>query len=116
MSSGDADDPRAAAVRHAQRASGQTAALARMIAAGDGFPGVAQQLLAARGSLDSLLIRLIEVELGDCLPSIAVRDEVDDLLRTALGRAASGRTATRSRRRRLAESRHVSQHDERTNS
>ena len=33
VSSSDAVDPRAAAVRHAQRASGQVAALAAMIAA-----------------------------------------------------------------------------------
>ena len=110
MSSSDSADPRTAAVRHAQRASDQTAALAGMIVAADPFPGVAQQLLAARGSLDSLLIRLIELELGDCLPSPAVRDEVDDLLRMALGRAASGRIATRSRRRRLAESAQLSRH------
>lgn len=88
---------RGAAVRHAQRASGQVAGLAGMIAAGDGFPEIAQQFLAARGSLDSLLIRLVELELGDCLPSPAARDEVDGLLRMALGRAAPGRRATRSR-------------------
>ena len=114
MSSSTAVDPRAAAVRHAQRAGGQVAALAGMISAVDAFPEVAQQLLAARGSLDSLLIRLVELELGDCLPSQAARDEVDDLLRTALGRTASGRIATRSRRRRLAESVDIAQHDERT--
>ena len=101
VSSSDAVDQRAAAVRHAQRASGQAAALAGMIAARDGFSEVAQQLLATRGSLDSLLVRLVEVELCDCLPSREVRDEVDSLLRTALGRAGSGQGASRSRHRRL---------------
>lgn len=88
---------RGAAVRHAQRASGQVAALAGMIVAGDRFPDIAQQLLAARGSLDSLLVRLIELELRDCLPASEVRDEVDGLLWTALGRAPRSRRANRLR-------------------
>lgn len=99
MSSLVAAGERAAAVRHAQRASGQVAALAGMIAAADQFPDIAQQLRAARGSLDSLLVRLVELELSDCLPTREVRDEVDKLLRTALGRAAPGRSATRFQRR-----------------
>ena len=82
---------RGAAVRHAQRVNGQVAALAGMIAAAHRFPDIAQQLLAARGSLDSLLVRLVELELSDCLPTGEVREEVDGLLRTALGRAAPGR-------------------------
>ena len=80
---------RGAVVRHAHRASGQVAALAAMIAADGPFPEIAQQLLAARGSLDSLLLRLVELELTDCLPSGALRSEVDGVLRTALGRSAS---------------------------
>ena len=87
-----------AAVRHALRASGQVAALVGMISAGRRFPEVAQQLLAARGSLDSLLVRLIELELGDCLPTEALREEVDGLLRTAIGRPTSGRRGARSPR------------------
>lgn len=86
---------RAAAARHAQRASGQVGALAGMITGAEPFPNVAQQLLAARGSLDSLLVRLVELELGDCLPSQAVREEVDGLLRTVLGRKAHPRTTFR---------------------
>jgi DNA-binding FrmR family transcriptional regulator len=53
-----APGPRGAAVRHAQRASGQVTALAGMIDAGRPFPEIAQQVLASRGSLDSLLVRL----------------------------------------------------------
>jgi len=87
---------RTAAVRHAQRATGQAAAVVSMIATGRPFAEVAQQLLAARGSLDSLLVRLVELELSDCLPSREVRDEVDGLLRTALGHTASSRRALRS--------------------
>jgi DNA-binding FrmR family transcriptional regulator len=88
---------RGAAVRHAQRATGQTAALAAMIASGRPFTEVAQQVLAARGSLDSLLVRLVELELRDCLPGRKVRDEVDGLLRAALGRSAPGRRPIPSR-------------------
>lgn len=82
---------RAAAVRHVRRASGQVAALGAMVADGRPFAEVAQQLLAARGSLDSLLIRLVEIELDVCLPAAAARAEVDCLLRSALGRNARKR-------------------------
>lgn len=88
-------DDREAAVRHAQRAGGQVHALAGMITARRPFAEVAQQLLAARGSLDSLLVRLVEIALDECLPSADARDEVDDLLRTALGRYAAARTPAR---------------------
>ncbi|MBI3747300.1 MAG: metal-sensing transcriptional repressor [Chloroflexi bacterium] len=94
---------RSAAIRHAQRASGQLAALAPMIAASQPFPQVAQQLLAARGSLDSLLVRLVELELHDCLPSREARAEVDGLLRTALGRSASRRGSLAIHRRTTAQ-------------
>lgn len=91
-------DARAAAVRHAQRAGGQVNALAGMIAAGQPFPEIAQQLAAARGSLDSLLIRLVDLELRMRLPNCTAHDEVDGLLRAALGRRAAGRTAPRPAR------------------
>ena len=89
-----------AAIRHVQRASGQVAALAPMIAASKPFAEVAQQLLAARGSLDSLLVRLVELELRNCLPSRESQAEVDGLLRTALGRNAPHRGSFASGRRR----------------
>lgn len=88
---------RGAAVRHAQRVTGQTAALAAMIVSGRPFTDVAQQVLAARGSLDALLVRLVELELRDCLPGREMRDEVDGLLRTALGRTAPARRPIPSR-------------------
>lgn len=82
---------RGAAVRHARRATGQTLALASMIATEQPFTHVAQQLLAARGSLDSLLVRLVELELRDCVSDPRARDEIDGLLRTALGHGARSR-------------------------
>jgi len=88
---------REAAVHHARRVSGQVAALAGMIAEGRRLPAIAQQVVAARASLDSLLLRLVEIELHDCLPSPAARDEVDGVLRAALGRPAAGRAAIRVR-------------------
>ncbi|NJD29931.1 MAG: metal-sensitive transcriptional regulator [Chloroflexi bacterium] len=103
--SGSSDPARGAAVRHVQRAGGQVAALGGMIAARRPFAEVAQQLLAARGSLDSLLVRLVEIELDDCLPAAATRGEVDELLRTALGRSAPARATRRQPRARHGSSR-----------
>lgn len=51
------------AVSHARRATGQVAALASMIEEDRPFSEVAQQILAARGSIDSLLVRLGVLEL-----------------------------------------------------
>ncbi|MBI3746514.1 MAG: metal-sensing transcriptional repressor [Chloroflexi bacterium] len=90
---------RRAAIRHVQRASGQVAALVPMIASSKPFSAVAQQLLAARGSLDSLLVRLVELELRTCLPTRESQAEVDGLLRTALGRNAPHRGSFAARRR-----------------
>lgn len=116
MNSSEFVAQRAAAVRHAQRVGGQVGALAGMVAAADPFPDVAQQLLAARGSLDSLLVRLVELELRDCLPTREVRDEVDGLLRMALGRAGTGHCGARSRHSRLATPTNAPRHEERTDS
>ncbi|MES2210568.1 MAG: metal-sensing transcriptional repressor [Chloroflexota bacterium] len=93
----EASRDRGAAIRHAQRVGGQVAALASMIDRAEPFPNLAQQILAARGSLDSLLVRLVELELRDCVPSREARDEVDGLLRTALGRSAFTRSGIRTR-------------------
>ncbi|MBI2763683.1 MAG: metal-sensing transcriptional repressor [Chloroflexi bacterium] len=98
MSSTSAAAERTGAVRHAQRAGGQAAALAGLIAGGAPFSEIAQQLLAARGSLDSLLVRLVDLELNECLPSQTVRDEVGHLILTALGRTGSRQSALRHRR------------------
>lgn len=50
---------RRAAVCHAQRVAGQVNAVASMIASERPFEEVTLQVLAARGSLDSLLMRLL---------------------------------------------------------
>lgn len=95
---GSASLPRAdrsAAVRHAHRAAGQTAALATMIVGERPFGEVAQQILAVRGSLDALLLRLVEMELDGCVPE-SDRAEVADLLGTALGRRSSARVVART--------------------
>lgn len=55
------------------------------------FGEIAQQILAARASLDSLLLRLVELELHGCLAAHETRLQVDALLRVALGHAAPGR-------------------------
>ena len=83
---------RHAAVCHAQRAAGQAGSLASMIASERPFEEVALQVLAARGSLDSLLIRLLELELDSCLPSAHQRDEVGALASVALGRRRAARS------------------------
>jgi DNA-binding FrmR family transcriptional regulator len=87
---------RAAAVRHAQRAAGQASAVASMIVERRPFADIAQQLLAARGSLDSLLVRLIELELQECVPNPTARGKVDGLMRSALGHTGASRHAARS--------------------
>lgn len=77
--------PRAAAVRHAQRAAGQLSAIASMVATRRSFPDVAQQLLAARGSLDSLLLRIVELELEGYIAASDERVEIERVLQVALG-------------------------------
>ena len=87
---------RAAAVRHAQRAAGQASAVAAMITDRRPFADIAQQLLAARGSLDSLLVRLVELELQECVPNPTARNQVDRLMHSALGRTGPSHHAARS--------------------
>jgi len=89
-------EQRGAAVRHAQRAAGQASAVPSMITGGRPFADVAQQLLAARGSLDSLLVRLVELELDCCVRNLAANREIDALLRSVLGRSGHNRHALRS--------------------
>ncbi len=77
-----------AAAAHARRAAGQAAAVAEMINAGRPFEAVVQQLLATRGSLDSLLVRLAELELAGNEPIAFERSaDVSRVLHTAFDRA-----------------------------
>ena len=93
----DGTNTRAAAVRHARRVNGQVGALAAMIAAGRPIGDVAQQVVAARASLDALLIRLIVLELDACLEGEAGRPTVDRLVRLAVGQRGSRATASATR-------------------
>lgn len=85
---------RAAATRHAQRVCGQVGALSTMIAAERPLADIAQQVVAARASLDALLLRVIDLEIEGSPETRPVRAEVDRLLRLALGSGRRGRVAT----------------------
>ena len=61
---GRATDANARLIAHARRAAGQAGAVAEMVRAQAPFPSVVQQVLATRGSLDALLVRLAEAEIG----------------------------------------------------
>ena len=65
-----------------------------MIAAERALTDVAQQVVAARASLDPLLLRLIDLEVDRSPRTRPVRVEVDRLLRLPLGQA---RHSTRAR-------------------
>jgi DNA-binding FrmR family transcriptional regulator len=85
-----------AVLAHALRAAGQSAAVAQMIRAGEGFDPIVQQLLATRGSLESLLVRLVERELAERDPSIeGVEPHVEQILRTAFDRSSRPSKASR---------------------
>jgi DNA-binding FrmR family transcriptional regulator len=87
MSRAPDSSDRDAAVRHARRVCGQIGSLPAMIAAERPLADLAQQVVAARASLDALLVRLIDLEV-DRSPEIGLaRGEVDRLLRLALGQA-----------------------------
>lgn len=87
MSRAPDSSDRDAAVRHARRVCGQIGSLPAMIAAERPLADLAQQVVAARASLDALLVRLIELEI-DRSPEIRpARGEVGRLLRLALGQA-----------------------------
>lgn len=75
------------AIRHAHRTAGQVAALAAMLDEGKPFSSVAQQILAARGSLDGLLLRVLEDALRACVPADPQRGEVVRLLQAAVGQS-----------------------------
>jgi DNA-binding FrmR family transcriptional regulator len=87
----------AAVIRHARRASGQTAAIAPMIEADLPFSAVVQHLLAARGWLDSLLMRLVELNLSDRIGDPEDCVAITRMLETAILRSGSARR-TQARR------------------
>lgn len=59
-----------------------------MIRTGAPFEDVAQQLLATRGSLDALLLRLVEQELTRRDDSFVESERVAHVLRTAFHRSS----------------------------
>lgn len=95
---------RAALVSHARRVNGQVGALVHLLSEDRPFGAVAQQLLAARGSIDALLVRLVELELQDCLAPEVDRQAVDTLLWAAIGRSISPARRRLGRRPTTAES------------
>lgn len=78
-------------VAHALRAAGQAGAVATLIRDDAPFDDIVQQLLATRGSFDSLLIRLVERELqihGGSRPD--AEEVVSRVLRIAFDRSHRG--------------------------
>jgi DNA-binding FrmR family transcriptional regulator len=94
MRTAEVTNARAAAIRHARRLSGQVGALPVMVAADRPLADVAQQVVAARGSLDSLLLRLIELELSASAQTRQSRVAVDQCLRLALGHGRARPSST----------------------
>ena len=78
-----------------QRAAGQASAVAAMITDRRPFADIAQPVLGARGSLQSLHVRLVELEPQECVPNPTARGQVDGLIR-AFGRTGPSRHAARS--------------------
>jgi DNA-binding FrmR family transcriptional regulator len=91
--SGEAMTPRrsaddVAAQAHALRAAGQAAAVSQMIRRGSDYESIVQQLHATRGSLDSLLVRLVEREMAGIDHSAAgSENQVARVLRSAFDRS-----------------------------
>lgn len=87
---------RTAAVHHARRLTGQVASLPTMIAANRSLDDVAQQIVAARGSLDALLLRLILLDLLASTATPRARADVERCLRLGLGRRRAESGAQRA--------------------
>jgi DNA-binding FrmR family transcriptional regulator len=66
---------------------GQIGSLPAMIAAERPLADLAQQVVAARASLDALILRQIDLEVDRSPETRPARGEIDRLLRLALGQA-----------------------------
>ncbi len=86
----------ASAAAHANRAAGQAAGVAEMVRAGKPLPAIVQQLLAAQGSLDALLLRLVQQEVDRQVLAENIHPDVRQLLGPVLrrGRGPSNRSST----------------------
>lgn len=89
----------ASAVAHANRAAGQAAAVAEMVRKGHPLNGIVQQLLAAQGSLDALLVRLVQDELDRQIPTDELHPDVRCLLGPVLRRSRGQSSRPRTQRR-----------------
>ncbi|MHB8961152.1 MAG: metal-sensing transcriptional repressor, partial [Candidatus Limnocylindrales bacterium] len=77
------------AVAHANRAAGQAAGVAEMVRTGKPMDAIVQQLLAAQGSLDALLLRLVQQEVDRQVGLEALHPDVRRLLGPVLRRSRS---------------------------
>lgn len=79
----------ASASAHANRAAGQAAGVAEMVRTGQPLSAVVQQLLAAQGSLDALLLRLVQQEVDRQVLADNIHPDVRQLLGPVLRRSRS---------------------------
>ncbi len=79
----------ASALAHANRAAGEATAVAEMVRTGKPLSAVVQRLLATQGSLDALLLRLIQEEVDRQILADALPTDVRRLLGPVLRRTRS---------------------------
>lgn len=84
------------AVAHANRAAGQAAGVAEMVRAGKSLPAIVQQLLAAHGSLDALLLRLVQQEVDRQVLAENIHPDARQLLGPVLRRSRSPSSHSRT--------------------
>ena len=86
------------ALAHANRAAGQAAGVAEMVRTGQPLSAVVQQLLAAQGSLDALLVRLVQQEVDRQVLAENIHPDVRELLGPVLRRSRSPSRRSRAPR------------------
>ncbi len=86
----------ASALAHANRAAGEATAIAEMVRTGKPLSAVVQRLLATQGSLDALLLRLIQEEVDRQILADALPTDVRRLLGPVSCRVAPGASQNRA--------------------
>ncbi len=86
------------ALAHASRAAGQAAGVAEMVRTGQPLSAIVQQLLAAQGSLDALLVRLVQQEVDRQVLAENIHPDVRELLGPVLRRSRGPSHRTRAPR------------------